>query len=106
MCGLQVEKVKYEVQLLSELQHKHIIKYYDNWMDGEDELVFITELASGSLQLYISKMHPVVPLMIRKWCHQILSALAYLHALLPPYVLFVFVEDECSHAHKLLCVLF
>lgn len=46
------KRVKNEVLLLKEIEHKNIIKYHSSWMDREKQcVIFITEImSSGSLK--------------------------------------------------------
>jgi len=83
----EVKKIHSETEVLAKLHHPNIIQFMDVWMaDNEEELVFITEKASGTLKAFIERIHPVKPRMIRKWCRQILNALTYLHEQTPPII--------------------
>jgi hypothetical protein len=46
------KRIKTEVKLLKDIDHKNIIKYYSSWVDREKEqIIFITEIMShGSLK--------------------------------------------------------
>ena len=46
------KRIKTEVKLLRDIEHKNVIKYYSSWVDREKEqIVFITEIMShGSLK--------------------------------------------------------
>jgi hypothetical protein len=48
-------RIKTEVKLLKDIQHKNVMKYYNSWVDREKEqIVFITEImSSGSLKGFI-----------------------------------------------------
>lgn len=77
-------KVMNEVSLLRRIDHKNIIRLYDSFLcpdaDGSESLAFITELMmSGTLKEYLKKAKVVKLKVIRRWCSNILEAIAYLH---------------------------
>jgi WNK lysine deficient protein kinase len=40
---LERKRIKIEVRLLKDIQHKNVIKYYNSWIDRENEqIIFIT----------------------------------------------------------------
>ncbi len=70
----EAKKIRDETELLQKLRHPHIIQFYDVWMgDHDEELVFITEKAAGTLKKYVESMFPVKPKMIRKYVQWLLS---------------------------------
>lgn len=74
-------RVQAEVALLTRLKHKHILVMYDTWVDEEaGELYLITSRMANTLKEHVAKLHPLQPTVVKKYCRQILSALAYLHA--------------------------
>ena len=48
------KRIKTEVKLLKDIEHKNVIKYFNSWEDREKEqIIFITEImSSGSLKEY------------------------------------------------------
>ena len=48
------KRIKNEVIILKDIEHKNIIKYYNSWVDRErEQIVFVTEImSSGSLKEY------------------------------------------------------
>ncbi|GAB5367009.1 hypothetical protein AAMO2058_001193000 [Amorphochlora amoebiformis] len=78
MGPAQKKKVKQEVEILNNTDHKNIIKFFDHW-EMNQRLYFITEKASATLKNRIEELHPVEISTIRGWCIQILNALSYLH---------------------------
>ena len=46
------KRIKTEVKLLRDIEHKNVIKYYNSWVDREKEqIIFTTEImSSGSLK--------------------------------------------------------
>ena len=48
------KRIKTEVKLLKDIEHKNVIKYFNSWVDREKEqIIFITEImSSGSLKEY------------------------------------------------------
>mmetsp|Transcript_24009 Transcript_24009/g.36002 ORF Transcript_24009/g.36002 Transcript_24009/m.36002 type:complete len:788 (+) Transcript_24009:120-2483(+) len=79
MGAPQKKKVRQEVEILKDTEHKNIMEIFDYW-ETNNHLYFITEKASATLQKRIAELHPVSLATIRGWCVQILNALAYLHS--------------------------
>lgn len=75
------KRIKTEVKLLKDIQHKNIIRYYNSWVDREKEqIIFVTEMmSSGSLKHYLRKNSIIRWNAVKKWCKQILSGLKFLH---------------------------
>lgn len=75
------KRIKTEVKLLRDIEHKNVIKYYNSWVDREKEqIVFITEImSSGSLKDYLRKNPMIRWNAVKRWCRQILRALEFLH---------------------------
>lgn len=72
-----------EINMLKELspQNNNIVKFFNAWKNHEKNvIVFITEIAlSGTLFDYIKRINNINMRVIKKWCRQILEALAFLH---------------------------
>jgi WNK lysine deficient protein kinase len=72
-----------EINMLKELSphNNFIVKFFNAWINPEKKvIVFITEIAlSGTLFDYIKKINKINMRVIKKWAHQILDALAFLH---------------------------
>lgn len=84
-----LEKVSNEVSLLRQVEHKNVIHFYDTWrgVDGNNNqtINFITEqMMSGTLKAYLRKAKAIKLKVIRRWCANILEAIAYLHGQTPP----------------------
>ncbi|PXF44718.1 Serine/threonine-protein kinase WNK2 [Gracilariopsis chorda] len=84
-----LEKVSNEVSLLRKVTHKNIIKFYDSWRGTDSNanhtINFITEqMMSGTLKEYLRKAQAIKLKVIRRWCSNILDAIAYLHTQTPP----------------------
>lgn len=84
-----LEKVSNEVSLLRQVEHKNIIHFYDTWRgedaNGVQTINFITEqMMSGTLKEYLKKAKAIKLKVIRRWCRNILEAIAYLHSRIPP----------------------
>ncbi|CDF40474.1 Serine/threonine protein kinase [Chondrus crispus] len=84
-----LEKVSNEVSLLRQVDHKNIIHFYDFWpgsdANGNQTINFITEqMMSGTLKEYLRKAKAIKLKVIRRWCSNILAAIAYLHNQEPP----------------------
>ncbi|KAJ3147360.1 hypothetical protein HDU89_005712 [Geranomyces variabilis] len=88
----EAQRILQEIQILQSLRNDNIINLYYSWIargrDGKDHVYFITELMmSGTLKNYIRKTKgPVKPKVMKSWCRQILSGLAYLHTREPPII--------------------
>ncbi|KAJ3144596.1 Serine/threonine-protein kinase wnk1 [Geranomyces michiganensis] len=88
----EAQRILQEIQILQSLRNDNIINLYYSWTargrDGKDHVYFITELMmSGTLKNYIRKTKgPVKPKVMKSWCRQILSGLAYLHTREPPII--------------------
>ena len=76
------KRIKTEVKLLKDIQHKNVIKYFNSWVDREKEqIVFITEImSSGSLKDYLRKNPMIRWNAVKRWCRQILRGLEFLHS--------------------------
>lgn len=84
-----LEKVSNEVSLLRQVEHNNIIHFYDTWRgvdaNGVQTINFITEqMMSGTLKEYLKKAKAIKLKVIRRWCRNILEAIAYLHTQNPP----------------------
>ncbi|RKP15391.1 kinase-like domain-containing protein, partial [Piptocephalis cylindrospora] len=85
-------KLRAEVAILASLSHPNIIRLKHAWnahnSAGHELVYFITELmTSGTLKRYIRQgggTSSLRPRVLRLICRQVLSSLAYLHALNPP----------------------
>lgn len=85
----QLYKLQSEVDLLGRLQHKNIINLFASWrgkkFKGKQSMDFITELmSSGTLKEYLTRARAMKIKVIRRWCHNLLEAISYLHAQRPP----------------------
>ena len=78
----QKKKVRKEVEILKECEHKHIMEFLGTW-ETPTSLNFVTEKASATIGDRIKALHPVAISTIRVWCVQILDALIYLHGRKP-----------------------
>jgi WNK lysine deficient protein kinase len=70
-----------EVRLLKSLHHPHIISLHKQWVNPDTQtLNFITEICnSGDLRGYRRKHKQISLKALKKWAHQILMGLDYLH---------------------------
>lgn len=85
----QFSKVELEVELLQRLDHKNIINLFHSWRGTDSNrkptLDFITELmSSGTLKEYLTRARAMKLKVIRRWCHNLLEAISYLHSQKPP----------------------
>lgn len=86
----EVAKVETEVALLRAVSHRNIINLYAFWREPRPDgrpssMDFITELmSSGTLKQYLKRSKSIKLRVIRRWCANLLDAIAYLHARSPP----------------------
>lgn len=84
----QIRKVQGEVDLLRRLNHRNIIGLFHSWCPdkgGKPGMDFITELmSSGTLKEYLTRSRVMKLKVIRRWCYNLLDAIAYLHEQNPP----------------------
>lgn len=90
------QRFKEEVEMLKNLQHANIVRFYDYWevnsnassaLKQRKYLVLITELmSSGTLKTYLKKLKKVNTKVIRSWSRQILKGLQFLHSRSPPII--------------------
>ncbi|KAJ3062867.1 hypothetical protein HDU98_001300 [Podochytrium sp. JEL0797] len=90
----EAQRILSEIQILQSLRNENIITMYHAWgakgPDGRERVFFITELmTAGTLKSYLRKsvkgQATRLPV-LKKWCRQILSGLAYLHTRDPPII--------------------
>jgi len=80
------DRVAGEVELLRQVRHPCIMEFIASWDAGEGKRVFITAICeTGDLRRFYAS-HPVKLKIIKRWCRQLISAIAYLHAFSPPVV--------------------
>ncbi|XP_056143529.1 serine/threonine-protein kinase WNK4 [Lampris incognitus] len=97
-CELQtgrvskVERQRFseEVEMLKGLQHPNIVRFYDSWkstLKGNKFIVMVTELmTSGTLKTYLKRFKEMKLKLLRRWSHQILKGLHFLHTRTPPII--------------------
>lgn len=81
MTAMSAKMVQREVEILSQLQHAHIVGYVDYFED--DETIYIVmELASGGdMYKYISKQQGLQESEAKRLMRQIFEAIKYTHSL-------------------------
>ncbi|TVT99869.1 hypothetical protein EJB05_54722 [Eragrostis curvula] len=76
----QLEQLKQEIHVLSQLTHHNIIQYYGSNMSDDAISIYIEYAPNGSIQKFLSDNGgPLKEPMIRDYTAQILSGIAYLH---------------------------
>jgi hypothetical protein len=83
-----MSKLEERTELLAELNHPNLIKYYKGWADVKNRrFIFITEIStSGSLQRFLRRKVHMKANVMRSWTSQILDGLHYLHCRDPALV--------------------
>lgn len=80
-------RIKKEIDLIKSLQHENIIHFIAAWLiKDKQEVVFITEITSGTLRRYIKKNKITKLRVIKGWCQYILKGLVYLHEQQQPII--------------------
>ncbi|XP_062611403.1 serine/threonine-protein kinase Wnk-like isoform X2 [Saccostrea cucullata] len=85
------QRFREEAEMLKELQHPNIVRFYDSWeepnMRNRKIIVLVTELmTSGTLKTYIKRFKKINAKVLKSWCKQILKGLCYLHTRDPPVI--------------------
>jgi len=76
----KISSFELEIQILSKLSHKNIIKYYGTQRTDETFCIFLELCVGGSLQKMIEDYNCLNENLIKKYIKQILEGLEYLHA--------------------------
>lgn len=79
------KRIRLEIELLKSINHPYILKLISAWYNKKSEqVIMITELRTGkSLRSYLQFLGRPRRRVIKKWCYNILQALAYLHQMEP-----------------------
>ncbi|TSL75273.1 Serine/threonine-protein kinase WNK4 [Bagarius yarrelli] len=97
-CELQTRKLtkverqrfSEEVEMLKNLQHPNIVRFYDSWkstVKGHKCILLVTELmTSGTLKTYLKRFKEMKPKLLQRWSRQILKGLHFLHTRTPPII--------------------
>uniref|UniRef100_A0AAR2K8N9 Vacuolar protein-sorting-associated protein 25 n=1 Tax=Pygocentrus nattereri TaxID=42514 RepID=A0AAR2K8N9_PYGNA len=97
-CELQTRKLtkverqrfSEEVEMLKNLQHPNIVRFYDSWkstVKGHKCILLVTELmTSGTLKTYLKRFKEMKLKLLQRWSRQILKGLHFLHTRTPPII--------------------
>ncbi|VDI31861.1 WNK lysine deficient protein kinase [Mytilus galloprovincialis] len=85
------QRFREEAEMLKELQHPNIVRFYDSWEEStlrnKKFIVLVTELmTSGTLKTYIKRLKKLNTKVLRNWCKQILKGLYFLHTRSPQVI--------------------
>ncbi|XP_066284738.1 serine/threonine-protein kinase WNK2-like isoform X7 [Branchiostoma lanceolatum] len=84
------QRFREEAELLKDLQHPNIVRFFDYWeVTGKNKkfIVLVTELmTSGTLKTYLKRFKTIKPKIMKSWCRQILKGLHFLHTRSPPVI--------------------
>ena len=77
-----ITQIRKEVNILKQLNHPNILKYYQTDIDFESNEVYILVeyLAGGNLQSYITQFYPLPERVIMRISKDVITALKYLHS--------------------------
>ncbi|XP_076665905.1 mitogen-activated protein kinase kinase kinase 4 [Andrena cerasifolii] len=75
-----IRRVAEELQIFEGIQHKHLVRYYGLEIHREEMLIFMEFCAEGTLESLVAGSGIGLPeSLVRKYTHQLLSAVAVLH---------------------------
>ncbi|KAK4775269.1 hypothetical protein SAY86_010204 [Trapa natans] len=74
-----LKQLNQEINLLSQLSHANIVRYYGSEMGEESLSVYLEYVSGGSIHKLLQEYGPFEEPTIRKYTRQITSGLAYLH---------------------------
>lgn len=85
------QRFKEEAEMLKELQHPNIVRFYDYWEEQNHRnrkvIILVTELmTSGTLKTYLKRFKKINLKVLKNWCRQILKGLYFLHTRTPPVI--------------------
>ncbi|XP_012527808.1 mitogen-activated protein kinase kinase kinase 4 isoform X2 [Monomorium pharaonis] len=76
-----IRRVAEELQIFEGIQHRHLVRYYGLEIHREEMLIFMEFCAEGTLESLVAGSGNGLPeSLIRKYTHQLLSAVAALHS--------------------------
>ncbi|CAL7935979.1 unnamed protein product [Xylocopa violacea] len=76
-----IRRVAEELQIFEGIQHKHLVRYYGLEIHREEMLIFMEFCAEGTLESLVAGSGNGLPeSLVRKYTHQLLSAVAVLHS--------------------------
>ncbi|KAL8611231.1 hypothetical protein ACOMHN_013662 [Nucella lapillus] len=85
------QRFKEEAEMLKELQHPNIVRFFDSWEEHNHRnrkvIILVTELmTSGTLKTYLKRFKKINLKVLKNWCRQILKGLYFLHTRTPPVI--------------------
>lgn len=75
----RIKEIQEEVEILSRLQHKNIVRYLGTKKDDQHLLIFMEYVAGGTISSLLNKYGKFNETLIRIYTQQILEGLEYLH---------------------------
>ncbi|XP_050476898.1 mitogen-activated protein kinase kinase kinase 4 [Bombus huntii] len=76
-----IRRVAEELQIFEGIQYKHLVRYYGLEIHREEMLIFMEFCAEGTLESLVAGSGNGLPeSLVRKYTHQLLSAVAVLHS--------------------------
>ncbi|KAF0978531.1 hypothetical protein FDP41_002351 [Naegleria fowleri] len=74
----EVKKIMEEVELMSQFDHPHIVRYLGSFVSNKHLNIFLDYIPGGSMETLLLEFS-LPENLIRKYCKQILEGLSYLH---------------------------
>ncbi|KAJ1992924.1 ATP binding [Dimargaris cristalligena] len=76
---LMLDALQFEIKILQDLRHSHIVRYLGSQMDDQHLNIFLEYVPGGSVAAMLANYGPLQETLVRSFVRQILKGLLYLH---------------------------